>query len=222
MRAFAIVAVILILVWIGCTKNPEEVRRAKLNGRIDGCVASITNVCLCDKYEDKLRKIIEELRCETNTIVRNGFVDRLSEQVLHADLTLKGCEYSELENRIYRYIQCAGAAAILLQETRGDRQWLDFFVKSGCKLKQACFSVSWKARRKDETSAECRRRKSAALNLYSTYVQEVTLWRCYKGTGGKSLLSPGLRDAFIRRTKSLFEYPKCETLLNPAGYSLSK
>ena len=47
MRAFAILAV--TLAWIGCTKDPEEVRHARLNDRIDGCVSSITNSCMGDK-----------------------------------------------------------------------------------------------------------------------------------------------------------------------------
>ena len=217
MRSFAILAMILTVFWIGCTKSPEEVRRAKLNGRVDGCVSSITNGCTGDIYESELRKIVDELRCETNTIVRDGLVDRLSGQVLHVNLTLKGCEYGELENRIYRYIQCAGAVGVLLQETKDGGQWLEFFVKSGSKLKQACFSVSWESRRKDETLAEYHRRKSVALNLYNTYEQEVALWRCYKGTGWKSLLSSELRDEFVSRTKSLFDYPKRETLLNSTG-----
>ena len=211
MRAFAILAV--TLAWIGCTKDPEEVRHARLNDRIDGCVSSITNSCMGDKYECAVRKIIGEVKCETNTIVRNALVDRLSEQVLHVDLTLKGCEYDELENRIDRYIQCAGAAAILQQETKGDRQWLGFFLKSGIKLKQACFSVSWEARRKDETADEYRRRKSAALNLYNTYKQEAALWKCYKGTGGKSLLQPKIREEFDRQSGSLFDYPTRNELL---------
>ena len=210
MRAFAILAV--TLAWIGCTKDPEEVRHARLNDRIDGCVSSITNSCMGDKYECAVRKIIGEVKCETNTIVRNALVDRLSEQVLCVDLT-KGCDYGELENRIYRYIQCAGAAAILQQETKGDRQWLGFFLKSGIKLKQACFSVSWEARRKDETADEYRRRKSAALNLYNTYEQEAALWKCYKGTGGKSLLQPKIREEFDRQSGSLFDYPTRNELL---------
>ena len=217
MRVYVIFMVISAFVLIGCTQTPEEVRRMKLKDKIDGCISSITNVCACGKYESKLRKIIEEVKCETNTIVRDGLVDRLSEQVLSVDLTPKGSDYSELENRIYRYIQCAGAAAILQQETKGDRQWLCFFIKSGIKLKQACFSVSWEARRKDETADEYRRRKSAAENLYNTYEQEVALWRCYKGTGGKSLLSLKSRDEFVRRTRSLFDYPKRETFFNPIG-----
>ena len=212
MRVYVILMVISAFVLIGCTKTPEEVRRTKLNDKIDGCVSSITNVCACGKYESNLRKIVEELKCETNTIVRDGFVDRLSEQVLCVDLT-KGCDYGELENRIYRYIQCAGAAAILQQETKGDRQWLGFFLKSGIKLKQACFSVSWEARRKDETADEYRRRKSAALNLYNTYEQEAALWKCYKGTGGKSLLQPKIREEFDRQSGSLFDYPTRNELL---------
>ena len=208
MRVYVILMVISAFVLIGCTKTPEEVRRMKLKDKIDGCVSSITNVCACGKYESKLRKIIEEVKCETNTIVRDGLVDRLSEQVLRVDLTPKGCDYGELENRIYRYIQCAGAAAILQQETKGDRQWLGFFIKSGAKLKQACFSVPWESRRKDESADEYHRRKSAAESLYNTYEQEVALWRCYKGTDGKSLLLPEIREEFIRHTGSLFDYPK--------------
>ena len=216
MRVYVILMVISAFVLIGCTKTPEEVRRTKLNDKIDGCVSSITNACACGKYESNLRKIVEELKCETNTIVRDGFVDRLSEQVLCVDLT-KGCDYGELENRIYRYIQCAGAAAILQQETKGDRRWLDFFIKSGIKLKQACFSVSCEPKLKEETAGEYHRRKSAALNLYNAYEHEVALWRYYKGTGGKALLSLELRDEFVRRTRSLFDYPKRETFLNPTG-----
>ena len=214
MRVYVILMVILDFALIGCSKTPEEIRRTKLNDKIDGCVSSITNACACGKYESKVRKIIDELRCEANAIVRDGLVDRLSEQVLRVDLTPKGCDYGELENRIYRYIQCAGAAAILQQETKGDRQWLEFFVKSGIKLKKACFSVPWEARRKDETAGEYRCRNSAAENLYNTYEQEVALWRYYKGTGGKSLLSPELREEFIRRTGSLFDYPKRNELRN--------
>ena len=213
MRVYVVLMVISAFVLIGCTKTPEEVRRTKLNDKIDGCVSSITNVCACGKYESKLRKIIEELKCETNAFVRDGLVDRLSEQVLRVDLTPKGCDYGELENRIYRYIQCAGAAAILQQETKGDRQWLGFFIKSGIKLKQACFSVSWEARRKDETADEYRRRKSAAENLYNTYEQEVALWRYYKGTDGKSLLQPKIREEFVRQSGSLFDYPTRNELL---------
>ena len=220
MRVRAILMVISAFVLLGCTKTPEEVRRTKLNDRIDGCVSSITNVCVCGKYESKLRKIIEELKCETNTLVRDSLVDHLSEQVLRVDLTPKGCDYGELGNRIYRYIQCAGAAAILQQETKGDRQWLGFFIKSGIKLKQACFSVSWEARRKDETAEEYRRRKAAAENLYNTYEQEVALWKCYKRTGGKSLLPSGIREEFVRNTDSLFDYPTRKELLRKRGLRL--
>ena len=171
-------------------------------------MSSITNICTGEDYERELRKIIGELKSETNTFIRDGLVDRLSEQVLRVDLTPKGCDYGELENRIYRYIQCAGAAAILQQEIKGDRQWLGFFIKSGIKLKQACFSVSWEERRKDETAEEYRRRKSAAENLYNAYEQEVALWKCYKGTGGKSLLQPEIREEFIRQSEALFDYPR--------------
>ena len=218
MRVYVILMVISAFVLIGCTKTPEEVRRTKLNDKINGCVSSITNVSACGKYESKLRKIIEELKCETNTIVRDGLADRLSELVLQVDLTPNGCEYGELENRIERYIQCAGAAAILQQETKGDRQWRGFFIKSGIKLKQACFSVSWEARRRDETAEEYRRRKSAAENLYNAYEQEVALWKCYKGTGGKSLLQPEIREEFIRQSESLFNYPRRNELLSHPEY----
>ena len=213
MRVYVILMVISAFVLIGCTKTPEEVRRTKLNDKINGCVSSITNVSACGKYESKLRKIIEELKCETNTIVRDGLADRLSELVLQVDLTPNGCEYGELENRIERYIQCAGAAAILQQEIKGDRQWLGFFIKSGIKLKQACFSVPWESRRKDESADEYRRRKTTAMNLYNAYEQEVALWKCYKGPGGKSLLQPEIREEFIRHTGSLFDYPKRNELL---------
>lgn len=213
MRVLSILMGILILISIGCMKNQEEVRYVNLKSRIDSCVLSIMSVCRCDKYEDDLRKIIGELKYETNVTVRDGLADHLSEQVLLVDLTLDGCGYGDLEIRIDRYIQCAGAVATLLHETKGDCRWLDFFVKSASKLKQACFSVSWESRRKDETLVDYRCRKSTALNLYNAYAQEVALWKCYKGTGEKSLLSSELREEFILRTESLFDYPKRNELL---------
>ena len=63
MRVYVILMVISAFVLIGCTKTPEEVRRTKLNDKIDGCVSSITNSCMGDKYECAVRKIIGEVKC---------------------------------------------------------------------------------------------------------------------------------------------------------------
>lgn len=213
MRLCSIAIALLALLFVGCRQDSEAKQLIVVLPHLDECLSSITNGVSGTEFKDGLEKLINEISTLTNVHSRCCVAGKLAHSILGVDLELKGKDYQSHGDKIERYVQYSGACSKIVKESLGDEAWLDFFVQSGAKIKQACFSVPWGAREPDESIESYRLRLSVALNLYNTYESQVNLWRFYAGTGNKALLDTALRKRFVDSTRHLFDYPSRKTLL---------
>lgn len=205
MKKIGRIAILLQLLFSGCMGDSDEVGNLAVMNKVDDCLSMVTNACPASEYQRALRELVDTIANATNSSSGIEAANKLADRVLKIDLRLCGEEYARMENRIERYVLCSGAAAKLLLAVDGEERWLDFFVASGDKLKEACFSIPIERGDDKLSRSALFRRRALAMNLRNLYEREVNLWRFYKGRGEKALIER--RETFVNRTRHLFEYP---------------
>ena len=104
-----------------------------------------------------------------------------------------------------------------------DEQRMSFLVRCLKKYKAVSFCLPMTARSQDESETDFAMRKTAILQLYSEYVNNVRLWERVFRNGALRTMKSIDGKRLDKATAFLFEYPeKTELLQNPVFVEMAR
>jgi hypothetical protein len=199
--------VMMNVILAGCCPSDDGTAEARIRSEIDGCVCAIANGTGGERFSRRVERLVSEMSALSDKEILSSLVTDFATRLDEVELCVRDLGYEGYEDAVCRYNLCTDGVARLKREALGeDEQWLAFFLKSKRRFKKFCFSVSVNETVPNESREERRMRMSCAANLRVAYENEVLMWRSYLRDGGKAILPPSLRAAFVRETQDLFSF----------------
>ena len=218
---FAIAYVAMSCAFCGCRDRDlmrgdvlPSVRHVALQLKTNGG-RTLNTVHICDEIKSEIMAI-------TNMELRIQDIYRASEVLASMDFSRLSCadkaegayKYWHLFSQFYNLMSAPGIS---------DEQRMSFLVRCLKKYKAVSFCLPMTARAQDESETDFAMRKTAILQLYSEYVNNVRLWeRVFRNGALRTMMSiDGKR--LDKATAFLFEYPeKTELLQNPVFVEMAR